>query len=219
MRYLKRSAFTALSLLHRAALNPLRLQRNRKRPNRKLEIGPGDERIQGFETLNSVTGINVDYVADAARPLPFEDNTFQIIYASHVIEHLPWYVIERAIVEWVRILAPGGRLEIWTPDALKICKAFVAAEEMEDLTFFQDTSFRFNDERDPCKWASYRLISDDYGLEEPGHRNWHKALVSGPFLQRVMRRAGCVNIEPLDRSAVRGRDHGWINLGVAGTKP
>jgi hypothetical protein len=33
-----------------------------------------------------------------------------------------------------------------------------------------------------------------------------------------LKRAGCRNVERLQHSQVRGHDHGWINLGIAGIK-
>jgi predicted SAM-dependent methyltransferase len=87
---------------------------------RQLDIG-ASKRISGFETLNAVRGRNIDHVADA-RNLPFRDNTFATIYASHVLEHIPWIETQRAVDEWVRCLAHGGRLEVWVPDALRVAR-------------------------------------------------------------------------------------------------
>src|SRR4051794_24034748 len=75
-----------------------------KRTQRRLEIGPGNLRMPGFESLNIVPGAGVDYIADAAKKLPFSDNTFDLIYASHVLEHIPWFKTLEVLKEWVRIL-------------------------------------------------------------------------------------------------------------------
>jgi len=46
-------------------------------------------------------------------PLPFEDNSMEAIYASHVMEHLPgWWA---CFVDCARILRPGGLLYIHVP--------------------------------------------------------------------------------------------------------
>lgn len=52
-------------------------------------------------------------VADAARPLPFPDQTFDAILCNDSINHLP----DRAAVlrEWCRVLRPGGRLLFTDP--------------------------------------------------------------------------------------------------------
>lgn len=109
--------------------------------------------------MNVVGGANVHYVWNASRRLPFRPGTSEVIYASHVLEHIPWYKTAEVLVEWVRVLAPGGRLEIWVPDGLKICKAFVEAEERGSTDFQKDAWYRFNETKDPCLWASGRVFS------------------------------------------------------------
>jgi len=108
--------------------NQINLWRNAQKNHRYLEIGCGGSRLPEFETLDIVGGPNMDYVYDAAKPLPFKDNTFDLIYASHVLEHIPWYKTEEVLREWVRILKPGGQLEVWVPDGLKICQTLLKAE-------------------------------------------------------------------------------------------
>lgn len=207
-----------LTLLQRLVLTPSLLLVRSGRQHRKLEIGPGPRRIPGFETLNVVGGTNVDYIWNAARRLPFRSDTFEVIYASHILEHIPWYRTEQVLAEWVRVLVPGGRLEIWVPDGLKICKAFVQAEENRSREYEKDGWYRFNEDKDPCRWASGRVFSYGDGVGTLGHQNWHLALFSRRYLEDALRRAGCSRVESLSPSEVRGHDHGWINLGVAGIK-
>lgn len=207
-----------LTLLQRVVQTPVLLAARSFKRDRKLEIGPGQGRIAGFETLNVVGGINVDYVWNAQRRLPFRRDTFKLIYASHVLEHIPWYRTVDVLADWVRVLQPGGRIEIWVPDGLKICRAFVEAEERNAREFENDGWYRFNEQRDPCLWANGRLFSYGDGRGTAGHPNWHLALFSFRYLKEALLAAGCRWVEPLDRSQVRGYDHGWINLGAVGIK-
>jgi SAM-dependent methyltransferase len=195
------------------------LRRNAGSSRRRLEIGPGPERLPGFESLNIVPGRAVDYVLDATKPLPFPDATFDLIYASHIIEHVAWYQVGVVLREWVRILKPGGHLEIWTPDGLKIVKAYVAAEEHGSTEFHEDNWWRYNERKDPCLWANGRIFTYGDGTGDPHHPNWHRSLFSERHLRSLMHEAGLTALRRMDRSEVRGHDHGWINLGISGTKP
>jgi SAM-dependent methyltransferase len=195
----------------------INLLKNRSKKNRKLEIGPGDIRIEGFETVNIFNSPVTDYVLDAAKPLPFETGTFEIVYASHILEHIPWYYTQEVLKEWNRILKRGGELEIWVPDGLKIAKAFVAAEEGDNY-IDKDGWYKFNPDQDPAIWASGRFFTYGDGNGTLGHPNWHKAVFSYRLLEKLMIGAGFQDVKRMENSEVRGYDHKWINLGIKGTK-
>jgi SAM-dependent methyltransferase len=222
---IKRYRVTANSLFIKSMFSygryvktPLNLINGKKRQNRRLEIGPGAERIAGFETVNVVWGKNVDYVADASKKLPFKNNTFELVYASHILEHIPWYSLKPAIKEWVRIVSPGGAIEIWVPNGLLIAKTFVDAEEGTVNNIGKDGWYKLNDEKDPCIWANGRIFSYGDGTGNKNDPNWHLTIFSPRFLKKLLEDAGLVEIESLTRTEVRGHDHGWINLGFRGRK-
>ena len=199
--------------------NRIHIWRYTSRPQRMLEIGPGIQRVEGFESVNIVPGRNVDYVYDCSRKMPFAENTFNVIYASHVLEHIIWYNVQPVLSEWVRILKPQGRLEIFVPDGLKICKAFVDAEEGRTSDFTLDGWYKFNPEKDPCVWANGRIFTYGDGDGNRQSPNWHFTVFSQRYLSKCMQQAGLIDIQQLNNDMVRGDDHGWINLGLAGRKP
>jgi ubiquinone/menaquinone biosynthesis C-methylase UbiE len=55
-------------------------------------------------------------VHDLRRPLPFKENTFSAIYASHVLEHLYLVESQRLLGECKRVLKPGGVIRLVVPD-------------------------------------------------------------------------------------------------------
>lgn len=78
--------------------------------------------------------INVDlYAPEDARcdvrfdvqTLPYPDNSVDEIKAFHIIEHFHFFEIEKVLAEWYRVLKPGGRLYLETPDFLETCRSFV----------------------------------------------------------------------------------------------
>lgn len=190
----------------------------RGRRCRRLEIGPGPRRLPGFETVNIVWAPGVDYVANASRRIPFGSETFKLIYASHILEHIPWYQTESALAEWYRVLEPGGDLELWVPDGLKIAAAWVAAEQDGAKDFHADPWWKFNANQDPAVWANGRLFSYGDGFGTLGHQNWHLSAFSERHLKDLLIKVGFKEVEVLDRKLVRGNDHGWINLGFKATK-
>ena len=68
--------------------------------------------------------INVDFTshspivkkANILDGLPYEDNTFDVVYSSHFIEHIPVDQIELFFDDVYRILKPGGLIRLVTPD-------------------------------------------------------------------------------------------------------
>jgi SAM-dependent methyltransferase len=194
------------------------LLKYRKKSDRLLEIGPGCQRILGFETADILPRKDIDYVIDCSRKLPFKDSTYDIVYASHVLEHIAWYQVDIVVREWVRILKRGGHLELWVPDAVKICKAFIDAEIRNNNYIDMDGWYKFNSDKDPCVWASGRIYTYGDGTGDPKSPNWHRALFSYRYLSLLLSKVGLTDIRKLGREDIRGDDHGWINLGIKGTK-
>lgn len=56
------------------------------------------------------------YVAIAPGPLPFGDESFDVVTAIELVEHLPAEAISRLVREAWRVLKPGGRALISTPN-------------------------------------------------------------------------------------------------------
>jgi len=194
---------------------------------RCLEIGPGNKPIPGFETYNldakrKTDGKDSTYTGDARDLQIFNDETFDVVYASHIIEHIQWYQVEDTINEWTRILKPGGRLEIFTVDFYKIAKAIV---EYEETGWWNGPNIRKEWKTepvatfingDPYKWASGRLMS--YPRTGDYDANLHRAVLTPKYLETVFKKAGLKNIKRLSNKDVRGTNHGWINMGLVGIK-
>lgn len=79
----------------------------------KLNIGCGKDLKQGYTNIDIVDyGGNVIHDLNA-YPFPFEENTFDEIYASHVLEHLDNF--HKAVTELYRISKPGATIIVYAP--------------------------------------------------------------------------------------------------------
>lgn len=194
------------------------IKRNKVRAYRELEICPGLKRLEGFETLNIIDGRSVDYIADISEKLPFVDESFDLIYASHVIEHVPWFLQKQLFSELFRILKPNGVLEIWVPNFKKVLNVANAyLENGENLTG-NDGWYRFNEEKDVMTWVNGRIFTYGDGTANPMSFNWHRCVYTPESLENYFRNAGFSNVRKMTNAEVRGVDHGWINLGMKGVK-
>jgi len=82
---------------------------------RKLHIGCGKNILPGW--LNSDVDLEDGKVfIDATARLPFHDGTVDYIFSEHFIEHLSYDDGMRFLKECYRVLRPGGRVRIATPD-------------------------------------------------------------------------------------------------------
>jgi predicted SAM-dependent methyltransferase len=183
---------------------------------RQLEIGPNKVKLPGFETLDAVKGPLVDHVADC-RALPFPDHSFDLVYASHVIEHIEWYEVESTIAEWARVLKRGGWLEIHTVDAHRILKDLVHYEETGEWRG-PDPTWRSNMTRsDPYLFASGRVLN---WRKDGNVHQLHRSFIMPNELRKWFTNAGLVDLEPLSREDARGTRHSaYINLGLKGRRP
>lgn len=88
----------------------------------RLNLGCGRKPLTGFVNVDLLDEPGVDVFADVGGVLPFEAGTAELIYASHVLEHLPTARVPDVLREWRRVLKPGGRLLIAVPDLELIAK-------------------------------------------------------------------------------------------------
>jgi predicted SAM-dependent methyltransferase len=95
---------------------------------RKLQLGSGSNNAAGWLNSDIAPQGKVIYL-DAANRYPFPDRSFQYIFAEHLIEHLSWEDGLKMLQECYRVLAPGGKLRIITPN---LSKQIYALENEQD---------------------------------------------------------------------------------------
>ncbi len=100
---------------------------------RILEVGCGGGALLAFLESRGLEAVGVDISEEAVRlaaraaprsavlradaaELPFEDASFERLVSHHLVEHLP--DLPTALAEWRRVLAPGSRLALCTPNRL-----------------------------------------------------------------------------------------------------
>lgn len=92
---------------------------------RKLHIG-GHVKATDWEVFDANPGPIVDHVGNARDLKIFPDNTFDAIYASHVVEHFDYAgELGETLLEWHRVLVPGGTFYVSVPDLDVLARLFL----------------------------------------------------------------------------------------------
>jgi len=86
---------------------------------KKLQIGGGPNVLDGWLNVNVYCGdigkeIKQAYM-DATIRFPFDDGTFDYIFAEHMIEHITYLQADFMISECARVMKKGGRIRLATP--------------------------------------------------------------------------------------------------------
>lgn len=97
----------------------------------KLHLGCGKRYIPGFVHIDALEYPHIDHVAMIDQ-LPFiADNSVELIYTCHVVEHFKRAELYTVLQEWFRVLAPGGILRIAVPDFEALCGVYQRSGMLE----------------------------------------------------------------------------------------
>jgi predicted SAM-dependent methyltransferase len=95
----------------------------RGHPVRKLQIGSGYNNLPGWLNTDISPQPGQAYL-DATEPFPFPNGSFHYVASEHLFEHLTYQEGRAMLREACRILAPGGKIRIATPNLLKLMELF-----------------------------------------------------------------------------------------------
>lgn len=100
---------------------------------KKLHLGCADKIIPGFINIDFRNLQGIDVCCDVTRLSPFENDSIDLIYACHVLEHIPRPKTFNTLLEWNRVLKPGGLLRLAVPDWESTVEIFRRTVDYENL--------------------------------------------------------------------------------------
>jgi predicted SAM-dependent methyltransferase len=78
--------------------------------------------------LGLAAGPEVDYIGDCQSLKQFDANSIEALYASHVLEHVPYADLQATLKERHRVLMPSGKFMVAVPDMNILARLFVKPE-------------------------------------------------------------------------------------------
>jgi len=81
-----------------------------------IHLGCGDIASPEFINVDIRPAPHVHYVRDVCDLSVFPDKHADLVYASHILEHIPYAKLQAVLWEWKRVLKAGGILRLSVPD-------------------------------------------------------------------------------------------------------
>jgi len=105
--------------------------------NARLAKWPGLRKMLAALHIISSAKANIPYsrniyVYDIRRDLPFPDNSVEVIYCCHFLEHLKQQDAQSFMKECYRVLAPGGIIRIIVPDLAQYVERYLKRLSQEN---------------------------------------------------------------------------------------
>ena len=91
-----------------------------------LNIGCGSTYHKDWVNIDIQPASSSVHRVDFSKGLPFENQRFDAVYHSHVLEHIPRSEAPKFIKENLRVLKPNGILRIAVPDLEQITRLYLA---------------------------------------------------------------------------------------------
>jgi predicted SAM-dependent methyltransferase len=114
---------------------------------RKLQIGAQGSPMKGWLNVDILPKTNDTAYMDATQKFPFADNTFDYIFAEHMIEHITFDEAQQMLNECCRTLKPDGVIRLATPDldnAVKLLQEPDKAEHQQYIKYYVEKFYGKN---------------------------------------------------------------------------
>jgi len=127
----------------------------------KLNLGCGRTKLPGYDNLD---------IADGREAYPLQDyltDSCEEVRASHLLEHFPHGLVGKVLIEWVRVLTPGGLLRLSVPDFADIARRYATGEKINAQDFVMGSQRDDNDyHRSLWDEATLRSLMGQIGLTD-----------------------------------------------------
>lgn len=114
-----------------------------------LHLGCGSINHPSFINIDGIPAPHIHYVGRIDKLTYIKDNSVDLIYACHCLEHFSHRQIPLILIEWYRIIKKGGILRISVPDFDLLVDLYLATGRdlsavLESVTGGQDHKYNYH---------------------------------------------------------------------------
>lgn len=126
----------------------------------KLHLGCANKHIDGFVNVDVRELEGVDVIDNIITLEKFEINTADLIYVSHVLEHVGRREYMSVLQRWYDILKEGGTLRIAVPDFEMVVEHYNEHKDLQALRGFLYGGQTYPQNYHYCAWDFKTLAND-----------------------------------------------------------
>jgi predicted SAM-dependent methyltransferase len=131
----------------------------------KLHLGCGTKHIEGYINIDIRYLPRVDEINNIKFLRNYQENTVDVIYACHVLEHFSRWEYENVLRRWYCLLKPSGILRIAVPNFRSICEYY---QNTNDLTKIMGVLYGGQDYDENFHYVAFDFCSLSKSLHSIG---------------------------------------------------
>lgn len=163
------------------------MRRYLRRPGlHKLHLGAAGAGLPGWLNTDLQPERWPTVRLNATRPFPLPAGAFDYIFSEHMIEHLPLDGARRMLSECFRVLKPGGRIRLATPDLARVIGLYVEPDSALRAKYLR---WAVTHGRHPADLPAAPVV-----VNSLFHDHGHQFLFDEPTLDHLLRQAGFTDV-------------------------
>jgi len=128
---------------------------------------------------------------DATKEFPYDDASFDYVFSEHMIEHIVYDDGLKMLAECYRVLVPGGKVRISTPD-LQFLIGMCSDGRTEEMSKYLEFQHKHNPKEMQRPTACFLI---NFFVRMGGEHGGHIFIYDEESLSYAMRSVGFKNIE------------------------
>jgi predicted SAM-dependent methyltransferase len=138
----------------------------------KLNLGCFDKKLPGFINIDIRPDCNPDVVDNAFTLETIENESVDLIYCCHMLEHLSYQETRQALMTWNKKLKPGGTLRLAVPDLEKACALYLLMKDKNKVKSMFWGSQRHDFDFHKNGWSKEELTEELHDTFYEDVREW-----------------------------------------------
>src|SRR5581483_5912767 len=97
----------------------------------KLNLGCFNKKMYGFVNVDIREEVKPDVVDNIYELKNFKNESADLIYCCHCLEHVKKTDALKALKRWFEVLKPGGLLRVAVPNIEEACKHYIYYKNLD----------------------------------------------------------------------------------------